>query len=573
MNLAENVVCYRLELQDTALSTGFFAAVPEPSPTIKTGFSYLRHCSNDSFMHAHLLGCLAKMPLDEVDRMMAGIDSRDHVVRALILEAATIHGHLKAIRKRFTPRARIALSEKTPLIYLRSEKLSDHSIHKKWARYFSANLTRHRPLPPPDATGLDFPVKGVDGSDEAIADHLHLKAVVARRLPRMKGAGTSRRPLSETISDAQERLEKLGIFDGPEMRHQSSLSPIALLRKWRLERRVRIGRLDYTISGVQTSYGRGTSLDQARASCLMEVAERVSAFAGIEDGRVRETLRPHPLIHGSRTKLMDDGHRLVDPNDLGLEVPYGDEPLYWMEGRCLATEGESSVWVPVQCVYLFSNLDERNLFSGLGSTGLASGNTVAEARLSALYELIERDSEAVNPFHPSRCFRVYAKDERINRLFQDYRDRGIHIFFQDISPEYGIPCCLCWVSRRDGTVTKGGGVDLNGKRAVLSALTETPYPYPMGPPSSPAPPDLPWLEFESLPDFSTGTPDRDLALVQETLRVNGFSPVYVDITRKDLAIPVVKALVPGFELMADFDPYSRISSRIFNNYLKIHKLQ
>ena len=102
-------------------------------------------------------------------------------------------------------------------------------------------------------------------------------------------------------------------------------------------------------------------------------------------------------------------------------------------------------------------------------------------------------------------------------------------------------------------------------------LTETPYTYPVGPPSAPALPDLPWFEFESLPDFSTGAPNRDLLLVEKTLMENGYAPIYVDITRRDLDIPVVKALVPGLEIMADFDRYCRISSRLFNNYLKIHK--
>ena len=189
-------------------------------------------------------------------------------------------------------------------------------------------------------------------------------------------------------------------------------------------------------------------------------------------------------------------------------MPYRNEPFYWMEGERLTADGSESIWVPVQCVFLFCNLDERSLFSGLGSTGLASGNTVAEARLSALYELIERDSEAVNPYHPSRCFRIYSKDDRMNAIFEDYRTRCIHLQFQDISPAFGIPCCTCFVTHRDGSVAKGGGANLNGKRAVLSALTETPYPYPLGPPSAPSPPDLPWLEFETLPDFSTGIPEQ-----------------------------------------------------------------
>jgi ribosomal protein S12 methylthiotransferase accessory factor YcaO len=168
---------------------------------------------------------------------------------------------------------------------------------------------------------------------------------------------------------------------------------------------------------------------------------------------------------------------------------------------------------------------------------------------------------------------VYAEDGQINALFQDYRARGIHIQFQDISPAFGIPCCSCFVTHRDGRVARGGGANLNGKRAVMSALTETPYPYPAGPPTAPASPDLPWLQFEALPDFSTGTPARDLDLVEQTLMANGFFPIYVEITRADLQIPVTRALIPGFETMTDVDRTCRINPRLFNNYLKIHKNQ
>jgi hypothetical protein len=376
--------------------------------------------------------------------------------------------------------------------------------------------------------------------------------------------------LQETIDRALAGLQALDLFEDGEMRHQSSLSPIALLRKWRFDHQVVNGGLAYTLSGSQTSYGRGLSLEAARASCLMEVVERCSSFAGVTASGITGTQRPHPVLYGSRSQLIADGYPVLDPNRLSLEVPYRDEPLYWMEGEQLKRSGRHPVWVPVQCVYLFNNLDERDLFSGLGSTGLASGNSMAEARLSALYELLERDSEAVNPFHASRCFRIYSDDNQMNALLEDYRARGIHLQFQDISPTFGVPCCSCFVTHRDGAIARGGGANLNGKRAALSALTETPYPYPMGPPSAPAFPDLPWLQFEALPDFSTGSPDRDLAVVEHTLMANGFCPIYVNITRKDLDIPVTRALIPGFEMMADFDRTSRISARLFNNYLKIH---
>jgi len=561
---------YRLALQKTAAGTGFFAPVPRDPPTFTDGLRYLQRHPNDVFMHNYLLGCIAAMDQGAVQGVLQSEAGDDLTVRAILLEAALLYDHLPGLRKAFKRREIKTLDEATPLVDLRSEGLPDQALHRQWIELFYANLTRHRPLPPPEKTGLAFPVDGVDGSEPPLPEGAHLQAIIDASKRDSQSPDRPRPPFQETIDRALSALEALDIFEGGEMRHQSSLSPIALLRKWRFSHEVRSGGLSYTLSGVQTSYGRGLSLEAARASCLMEVVERCSSFAGVLESGITGTLRPHAIIHGSRSRLAAEGYPLLDPNRLTLEVPYRDEPLFWMEGERLTPKGPAPVWVPVQCVYLFCNLDERALFSGLGSSGLASGNTVAEARLSALYELLERDSEAVNPFHPSRCFRVHAEDERLGALLEDYRARGIHLQFQDISPAFGIPCCSCFVTHRDGTVARGSGTNLNGRQAVLSALTETPFPYPAGPPSAPALPDLPWLQFEALPDFSTGSPDRDLALVEQTLAANGFFPIYVDMTRNDLEIPVIRALIPGFEMMADFDRTSRVNPRLFNNYLKIH---
>ncbi len=564
---------YRLTLERTAGSTGFFAAVPKDDADVETMLAYLRRHPMDSFMRLHLLGLVGAMTPDQALTLLEGEASHDPAVRALLLEAGMLNEHLADVKKRFKRRDAKQLAEKTPLIFLRSIIQQDQPLHAQWAELFRANLTRHRPLPPPEKTGIPllFDARGKEEADQP--EEAHLGTIMERQLPELENTGAPRRPLEQTIALATRGIEALDILEGKEMRHQSALSPIALLRKWRFTHTVKSGTLNYTLSSVQTAYGRGLSLEEARASCLMEVIERCSAFASINDDGIVGTKRPHPLLHGRRSQLTAQGVKVLAPNSLNLEVPYEDDPLYWIEGEQCTATGMQSVWVPAQSVFLFCNLDERALFSGLGSTGLASGNTMHEARISALYELIERDNEAVNPFHPARCFRVYAEDKQLNALFEDYRARGIHLFFQDISPEYGIPGCLCFVVHPDGTVAKGAGVNLSGKRAVLSALTETPYPYPNGSMSSPAPADLPWLSFESLPDFSTNKPECDLKLVEQTLLANGYSPIYVDLTREDLGTPVIKALTPGFELMADFDRFSRISPRNFSNYLKIHEKQ
>ena len=221
-------------------------------------------------------------------------------------------------------------------------------------------------------------------------------------------------------------------------------------------------------------------------------------------------------------------------------------------------------------MFLFCNLDEQSLFSALGSTGLASGNTLAEAKVASLTEVIERDSDATVPFDPKRCFRIESDDPQIAKLLQAYQDDGIDVWFLDVTPEFGVPCYKSIVLGKRGDVNKGSGCDLNGKSALVSAMTETAYPYP-GPTSGPAPEGLEVRKLEELPDHSTGSAEGDLLVLEKTLTDNGYPPVYVDLTRKDLNIPVTRAIIPGLELISDFDQYSRVSPRLFNNYLKMFK--
>ena len=105
--------------------------------------------------------------------------------------------------------------------------------------------------------------------------------------------------------------------------------------------------------------------------------------------------------------------------------------------------------------FLFCNLDEINLFSGLGSTGLAAGNTMEQAKVSALLEVLERDAEGVTVYDPSRCFRLEAHDPVLSPLLSDYRTKGIHIQFQEMFSPLGIPCYKCFVVTSEGDIIKG----------------------------------------------------------------------------------------------------------------------
>ncbi len=561
---------YLLELEDTSASSGYFGCVPKEERVFSSGLAYLRERPYDEFLHKRLLNAMQVLPQSRIVEWIKetgpGAEKEaDKVFRAMLYEACILYERFNPLLWRFKAEEIEELAAHTPLVYIKSFHMPDHELHLQWMAAFAGNIGKHQLLPKSADAGVSFPV-----SDEAIKASERIVPVQKIRLQFIsdeKIMACAPQPPETVAKEAITRLERMGVLEGTEMRHMTSLSPMGLLRKWHMGLRVVNGRLDYLLSGIQTSYGRGIDENSARASCAMEVAERVSSFAGIGDQGVLDRTYTYPLTHARYSELKNDGIEALDPNRLHLEAPYNDEPLYWISGE--RAHG-TAVLVPAQCIFLFANLDEISLFSGLGSTGLASGTTLTGAKVSALLECIERDAEGTTPFHLEGCFTLETDDPEISKLLAEYREKGVQVWFQEITSAFGVPCFKSFVIGPDGEIAKGVGAHLNGRRALLSAMTETPYPFPSGPPSLPGPPDLPARKLEDLPDFSTGRAETDLELLEGLLTENRAAPIYVEITRSDLSIPVVRAIVPGLALSADFDRFSRVHPRLFANYLRMY---
>jgi ribosomal protein S12 methylthiotransferase accessory factor len=550
---------YHLRLISTSSATGYFGCVPVEEPGIDAGLVLLRERPYDDFLRQYLLSTLAAMETDMCRGFIeTHADSEDSVVAALVCEFCDIVGQpIPAQLAGRLPR----LQKASSLLYVRALPMPDRQLHHQWIALFEANLRRHRPLPAPRETGLPMlydQTERPDGGKGGRIETLYSAAMQKRR-------DDQRPPPEETAALALEKLQSLNVLEGEEARHAASLSPIAFLRRWRLQRRVFSGRNRYSLSGIQTSYGKGLSPEAARASCLMEIVERVSSFAAVENDRLPDHAANHHLIRAPFEELRTGGTATLNPNRMALEVPYSTgTPLYWMTA---ADRFGRSVQVPVQSVFLFSNLDEVSLCSSLGSTGLASGNSLAEAKVSALLEVIERDADAVAPYQDAACFALYCDNPYLTPLFEAYRTAGIAVRFQEITTEFGVPCYRAFVVETNGNIVRATGAHLDGRKAVMSALTETTYPFPGGPPSADAPAATARVKFEDLPNFDTNSSAANLEILETLLSDRGYEPVYVDLTRADLNMPVVKALVPGLEWMADFDRFSRVPARLWANYL------
>ena len=132
---------------------------------------------------------------------------------------------------------------------------------------------------------------------------------------------------------------------------------------------------------LQISNGKGITDAAAQVSALMEACEL----------HLAENPEPDRLWHGSMVQLArhDPVARIVTPVRLPCHIGGYFSPDFvgeWTFGTDLATGDR--IWAPSSAVYFY----RRPVFFETSSNGLASGNTRAEARLHALYELIERDA-------------------------------------------------------------------------------------------------------------------------------------------------------------------------------------
>ncbi|MDR0467042.1 MAG: YcaO-like family protein, partial [Deltaproteobacteria bacterium] len=397
-------IAYTYTHSVTEGTTGYFSCEAPADLSFERALGLLEASPQDEFLHRHLLRLCSAMPPADLEALLPRTLKEGGALAALLLECALLVPHCARLAQRFDPDAAARFCAYSPLIHLRWRQLEDRALHQAWNELFAANRTRLRPMPHPEDGDLPFPY--ADAARDKAAP-----VTLASFLKHFKAPpGQARPPAGETAALALERLEAHDMLAGPEMRHEASLSPIALLRSWKLDVAVRNGALDYSLRGVVTSYGRGLSLAAARASCLMEIVERAGAYLSVSGDELPLLARPARLVWERYSRLRDRVEAL-DPDLLSPDVPYRDEKLHWIAAEA-ARDGRA-VLVPLQAVGLFCNLDEPALFEAPSSTGLAAGTTWEEAKEAALTEVLERDAEAATPYQRSLCFELRTQEQSL----------------------------------------------------------------------------------------------------------------------------------------------------------------
>jgi ribosomal protein S12 methylthiotransferase accessory factor len=332
---------------------------------------------------------------------------------------------------------------------------------------------------------------------------------------------------------------------------------------------------------LAVSQGKGLDLDSARASGLMESIELHHA----------ETIGS-PLRLATRKELRGR-HSVVDVERLprlSISGFHDNLKILWIEGGDLVSSEPR--FLPYEMVHTNYTLP---LPTGSGnfvmsSNGLASGNTLVEAVMHGLCEVIERDAttlwtmmtpeqqdarrvglESVTDPACLQVLEAYRRADVTVGIWDTTSDVDVASFvviivdrvtnpFRPPHPNHGMGChpvreiallrALTEAAQSRLTLIAGSRDDL-GRQSYRQAADEGLTRRIRERIAGPTP-----VAFEQVPTFVSESFERDLRHLLARLEAVGIEEVVaVDLTQEGLDIPVARVVVPGLEPLFEAPGY------------------
>ncbi|MEU9124407.1 YcaO-like family protein [Streptomyces sp. NPDC048506] len=308
---------------------------------------------------------------------------------------------------------------------------------------------------------------------------------------------------------------------------------------------------------VSVSQGKGLTHDLAKVSAAMESIESWHAER-LDPGETTATVADMERVCGYRVRELplEPRHHLWP----GLE-------LDWTRARRL--DDGTDTFLPTDLLRLDGRVRDTwmpPLFAQ-NSNGLASGNTLAEATLHGIYEVIERDCLARAKTGTSPALDLTTVDGAARELLDLMDAAAVEVRVEVLPSPTGLACFLTIIwSEEFPVLFAGAGAHLDRDVALCRALTEaaqsratqiagsrddlTTGAYRRAVASRSAPPTpLPtadWLTYDEIASVRNASLADDLhTAVTSVLSLTGRSPLVAEHTRPQLGIPVVRVVCPG----------------------------
>jgi len=365
-----------------------------------------------------------------------------------------------------------------------------------------------------------------------------------------------------------------------------------------LEKTTRIdnGRLDipvyfstcgpdaFSLTGTRKQMGKGATPELAKASAVMELAERFSiySFLGNPDNFTTAT-------------YADLGDRAVDFHYIAKSV-HDEDSAFYVESRQIfsdiefrwakaynLTKGEE-VLVPVDWFFMINEFN-----------GTSAGNCSEEAICQGACELVERHvCDLVSKKMPPlpRIEPASAQSGETCELIRKFSNNGIQFVIHDFTLDMGIPTvgALAWDAATfpgESEIVWTAGTAPSPDKALSRALTEVAQlAGDFNTASNYVASGLPKLEsieqaekfaekssgpvdISSLPDIASNNIKEEVMEIIRALEQNGMELFVIETTDPELGIPAFYCLIPGtrFRERAENSSVAMFTARyIFENH-------
>lgn len=318
--------------------------------------------------------------------------------------------------------------------------------------------------------------------------------------------------------------------------------------------------------------GKGATVTAAKVSGLMESIERYHA-----------EFIPPPTQFASYA-AMREAAPVVESDELAVRNERHfreDMKRGWVQG--LDVLNKSAIWVPHEIVHFATaeHFSPDHYFAS-ASTGLAAGNTLSEAILHGICEIIERDGSTLwrlrlpQTQNRSRIDLATIDDPLCKDLIAQIERAGAHVAVWNTTNEVRVASFICRIAESEGAdptpyelLDAAGCHPARGvalARAILEAAqgratmisgarddlfhnyyeandAELAKKLRESVISDPCP-----ASFQDVPTFDGPTIEADLEHVLACLTKAGFDRVVaVNLMRDEIGVPVVRTIIPALE--------------------------
>jgi ribosomal protein S12 methylthiotransferase accessory factor len=279
-------------------------------------------------------------------------------------------------------------------------------------------------------------------------------------------------------------------------------------------------------------------------------------------------------------QFLSERHRIPETFDCA-------RPLDWLPGIRLA-DGKPA-WVPAACCLLhYQYRPDEPKFAVADRAGCAAGASYSDALAGALLELIEHDAVAIWWYNQIQRpeIEIESFDSPVILAVRDaMATLKRKLWILDVSTDIGIPAYLAVSTLNDGReLLFGSAANPSPKIAAEKAATEVAHLW-MCMRIATMPTDfIPWLRtatlknqpyfvpsgrVASLPEPDAMTSADIVGLCTERLRRSRLDPIAINLTRSDVMLHAVRAVVPGIRYTRN----RRAPGRLYDLPVKLGWLQ